>query len=323
MSIWYWGTGPVRTHWRRVLLPAGFALNLWGNTLYETPDRTLGVILFFSGLALAVHGRRPWVGFTEKWHTPDQVRDWVNARRRTSEWVRYEGYLRLTAWGVAAFYLSLYPLKVVDRIYLNPDHLADHASDAEVLLWTWLLLPFGTREAEPKDSPLKRLTGRIWRAVIARTVANTAGICALGVTIYVEVVTQFPAPLLTVAVTLGVAGVVSGHKTWSRLRRLCTQTYTSIQALTRDLEEVHKGGIEKQRAALRSWDAVRLNLQTSIDTGYSFGTPLLPADEVANLDRKVKRTIDQLLGDEDADAKLLVDLDFMQDVCARHIDSVA
>lgn len=76
--------------------------------------------------------------------------------------------------------------------------------------------------------------------------------------------------------------IATGHKTWTRLRKLSTQLYGNIRTLERDLQAIsdsNEKAVEKQDAARRSWDAVELDLWTPVDTGYAlFGTPFLPPE---------------------------------------------
>ncbi|WP_329577971.1 hypothetical protein [Streptomyces sp. NBC_01361] len=117
--------------------------------------------------------------------------------------------------------------------------------------------------------------------------------------------------------------IASGHKTWTRLRKVSTQLSKNVRTLERDLERIRsaKEATEEDRdAALRSWDAVELDLQTNVDTGYAFlGTPFLPPEVTDALRERVEKAIK---GDLDADRAMKSNLEKIRDACAGRIDSV-
>ncbi|MGV2917274.1 hypothetical protein [Streptomyces alfalfae] len=328
MPIWNRVMAPARSHWRKVFLPVGFALNPWGNELYKTGHhRTASLILFFSGLLLAFYGVRFWRGFTDSWRTPKRIRRWVTARQNTPEWIARWDRLKTATWGAVVFAVGLYAWKLLGRIATEPDRVNAHFGSAMPLMMIWVLFPLYGQGAEPKNSPMERLSGRIWRAVVSRMVANVAGVYFVGVTLYAMVFPKRASLLVTVTVTLAIAVVVAVHKTWRRLRRLTTQMYKNVQTLKRDLDLIHgseteKTG-EKRDAARRSWDVVRLDLRTSVDTGYGFGTPVLPIETIDELNEKLEKAITAFEGDKDAAVEVLADLDKIQDACTSWIDSVA
>ncbi|WP_157855971.1 hypothetical protein [Streptomyces aureocirculatus] len=213
------------------------------------------------------------------------------------------------------------------RLFLNLDTArpARYLGDATNLMSIWALLPIFAEMIEPKDSPLVRLHGRISRAVITRTVSNAAGISMVGAMVYMVVLPEYPAAVLTVAVTLGVAVVVSSHKTWTRMRKLCTRVHMNVQTLVRDLEELADSPDETKRAAVvRSWDEVHRDLLTRIDSGYwLLGRPFLPIDAVTVLEVKVATALDELPHNKNAGGDVLADFEALLAVCATRIDTVA
>jgi hypothetical protein len=311
------------------MLPIGFVLNVWGNTIYDASHRLTGLILFVVGLALALHGVKPWRGLTDDWRTPKRVHQWAT-KNWDGGWKRYWEQVKLTIWGVIVLGVVLYSWRLVGRILEEPDRVTVHFSDGLNLMLVWALLPVLTEWAEPKDPPkselLERLSSRIRRAVITRTVANSAGIYFAGITIYALVFTSRPALLVPIAVTLGVAMIAAGHKTWARLRKLSTQLHRNIQTLKRDLAMIPGSGEkaeDKRDAARRSWDAVQVDLWTNVDTGYGIlSVPFLPLGIVNELRESVKRTIEALEINEDAAKDVLADLGKIQDACFSRIDSV-
>ncbi|MET8514356.1 hypothetical protein [Streptomyces sp. NPDC005077] len=327
MPIWCQFTALVRTHWRYVYLPTGFVLNVWGNKLFDTSYRTAGVVLFVIGLGLAFYGLRFWErGFADNWRVTKRVRRWADTKRSDPSWIRARGDLRTFVWGIVMAVIAVRALGLFDVIAGEADRVLAGPARVSVLLWIWMLLPWGARWIEPRDAPLDRLAGRIWRAAVSRAVANAIGIYYAGWVIYAVVFSTRPTLLVPVAVTLGGAIVVSWHKTWARLRKLSTQVYSNVQTLERDLTEISDSGAktrEKQDAARRSWDVVQLDLQTSVDTGYSFGTLFLPQGTRDDLHEKVEKAIEALKDDKDAAEEVLTDLGKIREACAGRIDSIA
>lgn len=341
MSIWNHVIHHARARWRSALLPIGFAVGLAGNKLYDTPYRIPGLFLLIGGLFLALHGQKSWMKppSISLWRrvAPKPVLEWMDAKRERlddqrskPEWIRARGDLKTGVWGFVMVVVISPAVGLLNVIALDPSRVTYYAWDtktAAVLMCIWIGLPLFTRWIEPKDSPLDRLAGRAARATITRMVANTAGICYVSVLIYAEVFTRRPSLLVPVAVTLGGVVIVSGHKTWARLRKLSTQLYSNVRTLERDLNGIHgnketKTG-EKQDAARRSWDAVELDLRTSVDTGYAFGTPFLPLETIEDLHDVVEKAIEAMKDDRDAVEKALASLDKIRMACSERVDSVA
>ncbi|WP_159393167.1 hypothetical protein [Streptomyces rimosus] len=332
MPIWTRAAAHVRAHWRRLFLPAGFFLNVWGNRLYDTPHRTAGLVMFISGLTLAFSGQRAWRGITDTWRAPMRVRRWVGQKRNEPRWKRRWEHLKLAVWSVAVLAIVRHAWALLIDIEQAPDKVVKHVAYAQLLMGAWALLPLCGQAAEPKDIPteelLSRLSARIWRAVLGRTVANASGIYFAGVVNHAYVITSRPSLLVPVAVTLGGAMVAAGHKTWSRLRKLSTQLHSHIVTLERDLAMIadsEEGKIhENQDAARRSWDAVQLDLLTPADTGYTMiGTPLLPAQKTNDLHERMEQAIHALPKDNTAAKDVLADLGKIREACSGRIDSVA
>jgi hypothetical protein len=313
------------------MLPIGAALNIWGNTLYDTPHRTAGWIVFVGGFALVLNGRRAWQGFVDNWRIPERAHHWVAQKWDEPKWRQRWGYLKLTTWGLVVLGVVLYAWKLLNRIAQEPDRVSEHFASAMVFMYVWGLLPLVAQSAEPKDQSkeqlLERLSARIGRAVISRTVSNASGIYFAGVVIYALVFTSRPSLLVPVAVTLGGATIATGHKTWTRLRKLSTQLYGNIRTLERDLQMISSGNekaVEMQDAARRSWDTVELDLWTSVDTGYAlFGTPFLPPETTNDLRERIEVAIEALVCDAAAAKEVLDDLGKIREACTGRLDSVA
>ncbi|MFS0697150.1 hypothetical protein [Streptomyces nitrosporeus] len=332
MSIWVRAFAPACAHWRRVLFPLGFVLNVWGNVLYDTPHRAVGLTMFVIGLVLVFSGKRPWRGFTDSWRTPKRVRRWAGRKANDPAWKRRWGHLKLAVWFIAVLAVVRYAWALLLDIEREPDRVVAHVASAQVLMGVWALLPFWGQAAEPKDvSPdelLDGLSARIWRAVLGRTVANAAGIYFAAIVVHAYVINARPALIVPVAVTLGGAMIAIGHKAWARLRKLSTQLHGNIRTLERDLAMIPDNDAErtreKQDAAHRSWDVVQLDMRTPVDTGYAvIGTPFLPAGTIDDLHERMERAIHALPADRTAATEVLDDLAKIREACSGRIDSVA
>ncbi|MFE4424851.1 hypothetical protein [Streptomyces sp. NPDC056817] len=335
MAVRHRATALVRVHWRRVLLPVGSVLNVWGNTLYDTsPDvshRAASWTLFVGGLLLAMYGCRFWQGVADKLRTPKRVRHWAAQKWNEPTWRYRWERLKLTVWGVGVAGTVWYAVRLINGIAQQPDRVDEHFSSAMTFMYAWVFLPLWTQSAEPKGRSkgqmLEGISARVGRAAVSRTVANAAGIYFAGASVYALVFTSRPSLLVPAAVTLGAAMIATGHKTWTRLRRLSTQLYANIQRLERDLALIHTNKdkiLERQDAARRSWDAVQRDLRTSVDTGYAvFSTPYLPCETTHDLGVRVGNAIEALAGDADAAKDVLDDLAGIREACSGRIDSVA
>ncbi|GAA0285964.1 hypothetical protein GCM10010302_25300 [Streptomyces polychromogenes] len=339
MSIWYW-TRPALSHWRRLYVPAGAVINGWGNSLYDSPHRWTGVVLFVCGLLLAMRGRHAWEGFGQEWRAPADIRCWFKrtfrAPDRMIRWLHGTGQsdytsrwecIKFWVWGLVAVRCWMHPLTVADKVIAEPGRLSDHGADAATMLALAILYPLFTRWIEPKQNQLQRLAARAYRAMASRTLSNFTAFGGAAVMLYtllawIDRDTVKALPALTV--TIGIATVVATHKMWSRYRKLCTQAHRDIQALVRALE--HPGGdgpLANQSAILAAWDAVDRDLRTRADTGYIFGTRLVPKAVTDVIGEAVEKAGKGTSGHQEAREKALVDLRIIQDFCADHLDSVA
>ena len=159
----------------------------------------------------------------------------------------------------------------------------------------------------------------------------------------------YPAPLISTVLTLMVAMAVVTHKTFARARKLCTQTHIDVQTLLRDLDDLDEEKsidqlakkpprnwrpkprtrqemgdkqADKRMTARRSWDVLKLDLRTTIDSGYRlFGLPLLRDEVIADLERKVLVGIEA--GDLDASGPARDGLRAILNACAARIDVLA
>jgi len=325
----------VRVHWRLAILPVGGVLNVWGNTLFDTSpsamNRAVSVFLFAVGLALALYGCRFWQSIAVKWHTPKRVGRWASRKWNEPAWQRRWWRLQVTVWGAGVGGVVLYAVRLVNAVAQHPDRVVEHAASAMTFMYAWGLLPLWTQGLEPKGASnqqvLEGTSRRIGRAAISRTVANAAGIYFAGAIVYALVFPSRPALLVPVAVTLGAVMIATGHKTWTRLRKLSTQLHGHIQALERDLAMIPSSQDktrERQDAARRSWDAVQRDLWTSVDTGYGiFGIPFVPRETAHELGIRIERVIEALGCDADAAKEVLDDLGKIREACSPRIDSVA
>ncbi|WP_369213982.1 hypothetical protein [Streptomyces flavofungini] len=325
MSILSQGIGLVRHYWRLVLFPAGYAAALWGNARWThatVPDRVASLVCFIGGLLLMRRSARYWRPATLP-GLRAEISERLSARWQSPRWVQTRGNFRILLWGVAVAVVALYGWRLL--VHLDTTRPVRYLDDVQNLMVIWGVFPLLARAAEPEDVPLVRLHGRITRAAITRTVSNAAGISMVGAMVYTAVLLRYPAAVVTVAVTLGVAVIVSVHKTWTRTRKLCTLVHADVQTLVRDLEEFAEGpGEAKLAAAVRSWDAVHRDLLTRIDSGYwLFGMPFLPPGTVTVLEVKVARALDEIPSNKHAGADVLADFDTILTVCAARIDTVA
>ncbi|MFF1359207.1 hypothetical protein [Streptomyces sp. NPDC058297] len=335
MSLSQQATMAVRIHWRLVILPVGFILNVWGNTLFDTsPDttnRAVSVVLFAIGLFLALYGFRFWQSVVEKWHTPKRVSRWASQKWNEPAWQYRWWRLKVIVWGMGVCGVVLLAVRLVNGVAQQPDRVVEHAASAMTFMYAWGLLPLWTQAVEAKGASKQQVlegTGRrVGRAAISRTVANAAGIYFAGAVVYALVFPSRPALLVPAAVTLGAGMVVTGHKTWARLRKLSTQLHGHIQTLERDLAMIPSSQDktrERQDAARRSWDAVERDLWTPVDTGYGvFGIPFVPRETTHDLGVRTEQAIEALGRDAGAARGVLDDFAAIRQACNERIDSVA
>jgi hypothetical protein len=319
----------MRAHWKLVWLLLGISATLYGNSLYESPQRRLGLVFFLCGLAFTVCG----MPAMQRFFAAVQLREENEKVALLVVFLlAFTGGPALTAaktaWGVA-----------------QPGEYRPAATSLAVVYFG---LPLAARWAEPKGIDLRRLRSRIRQATVSRTVANAAGICAVVAFLSARFAVAYPAPLISTTLTLMVAVAVVTHKTFARARKLCTQTHIDVQNLLRDMDDLDdaKGRdraarkprswrrrpptgqgtddkhADKRLAVRRSWDVVKVDLRTNVDSGYRlFGLPFLTKDAIADLERKVEEGIEG--ADSDATDPARADLCAILDACTARIDVLA
>ncbi|MCX4985965.1 hypothetical protein [Streptomyces sp. NBC_00572] len=313
MTLWQLTAHGVRAYWRLACIPIGILVNAYGNTLTEGSDRTPGLVLFLVGGGLAISGLTPLKRFLEE----SPLRD---------------GLVKIVAaLSVMALFTLGTLVAVGIKVAKGTAQPLDYSPAAASLALIYIGLPLTMRWMEPKDFLLQRLPGRVRRAATSRTIANAAGILAIASFLNARFSAAYPAPLLSIALTLLVAMAVVTHKTFARTRKLCTQIHTDVQSLLRDLDALDQARspqraddkqADKRMAARRSWDALKRDLSTTVDTGYrTIGLPFLADEAVAELGRKVLAEIEA--GCPGGGGRVRVDLQAIQDACARHIDVLA
>ncbi|MFJ9590575.1 hypothetical protein [Streptomyces acidicola] len=329
MTLWQRGTSLMCAHWKLAWVPLGFSAVLYGNSLYGTSQQRLGLALFLGGWVLTVCGLPALRRFLDE-----------NPLRKEDETVALLGLFVLACTGAPVFTAAKAAWGVA-----QPD---DYRTAAAWLGLIYFVLPLAVRWAESKGSALRWLPNRIWQAVICRIVANAAGIGAVAMFLSARFVIAYPAPLISTALTLMVAMAVVTHKTFARARKLCTQTHIDVQTLLRDMDELDEAKgrdraarklrnwrprplagqgmgdkhADKRMAVRRSWEVLKLDLCTTVDSGYRlFGLPFLAADAVADLEKKVLAGIKA--ADSDATGTARDDLDAILNACAGRIDVLA
>ncbi|MFH8256042.1 hypothetical protein [Streptomyces roseolus] len=238
--------------------------------------------------------------------------------------------MKIFAWGIGTIFVALYAWRLLKRLAADPREL-ENSNFLPVLLLqvAWMTLPFWHQWADPAEPSdiqlLDRMSARIWRAAISRTVGNAAGIYFAGLIVYMAVLNSRPSLVVPVAVTLGGAMIGASNRTWARLRKISTQLYKNARELERDLQQIElaeDGEKRKERdAARRSWDAVEIDLRTNVDTGYAFlGIPFLPSEVIVTLRKKVEQAIE---GDQVALKAAREDLAKILESCEGRLDSAA
>lgn len=309
----------VRAYWPAALVPLGFAMSIYGNRHYPA---SWSAWLFVGGLVITVSGL-------------SAVNRFVNAEPLRG------GLLRIVLVLWVLLMLMNRPVFTVVMALQGGAHSRDYFGAVTPLALIALFLPLAVRWAEPKDFPVRRLSGRIRRTAILRTISNGAGLCAAASFLAARLIGSANPPLISAVLTLLIAMVVVTHKTFGRTRKLCTQTHVAAQTLLRDLARLDEKRKEvtgrsakqwlplrratestaaEQSAARDSWDALKLNLRTTIDTGYRlFGTPLLADSAIDELEKKVLRDIDGAAATQTARD----DLETVLQACAARIDVLA
>ncbi|MFJ6393982.1 hypothetical protein ACIQJT_41130 [Streptomyces sp. NPDC091972] len=329
MTLWQRSVGRMRAHRKLAWAPLGFSAIVYGNVLYESSQQRLGMALFLGGWVVAVGGMPAWKRFLDE----DPLR---------------EGNQKVAL--LVGFMLVFLAQAVVaaGKVIWGTAQPIDYRGAATSLGLVYFVIPLAVRWAEPRDFVLQRLPSRIRRAAIFRTVANAAGIGAVAAFLSERFAVTYPAPLISTALTLMAAMAVVTHKTFARVRKLCTQTHIDVQNLLRAMDELDDvkrrdratGKLrnwlprprtgqatgdkhaDKRMAARRSWDVLKLDLCTTLDSGYRlFGLPFLAADAVAVLEGKVLLEIEA--ADFDTAGPARDDLRAILNACAGRIDVLA
>ncbi|MGW4696901.1 hypothetical protein ACWEO1_31480 [Kitasatospora cineracea] len=321
MQIWTRIARTSGAHWRLALFPAGTLISGWGNSYYDTPYRTQGIVLFFAGLAVALYGYRAW----------DALPLWevLAVRLSTAKWRHVRGNLRLLLSAAVPLAFLLHARASIGRIFHRTAQVGDFDLAAAATFWVWIALSCGVSSAEPRDRPFERLPGRITRAATIRVVANWTGVATVALLVYPRLLSAYPAQTVSLGATFAAALVVVMHKVHARVRKLCTQVHAGAQALRRDLEELAAADPSDPAAGLqstarRSWDTLARSLRTRLDTGYhQFGVEFLREDVVADLELRVLAAIDALPGEPGASKQVDEDLAAIIKACSERIDAVA
>ncbi|MFD7433307.1 hypothetical protein [Streptomyces sp. NPDC059861] len=295
---------------RRWCAPAGLLLNTYGNNLSKAGEnKALGTLLFVLGLAMALYGVPWWKRevFTARWwHDSEKVKTFL--------WAAGPSAVILTYWNRP-------------EIWQSPgDERLTYSMLRWALLGTWLAMAAGGQERDPENFPIEKLPKRIERATHDRIWSNLAGLGVAVVLISEQFFATYKAPVISTSLTLAAGAIVLLHKTHTRVRKLCTKTHTDVQALLRDLDDLAKAerdGIDKTDAALRSWDALHLDLRAGIDTGYPVGMPFLPASTLQALETKILAAIRSGPVTPDAIDAAGEELRALQAACADHLDPLA
>ncbi|MER7042711.1 hypothetical protein [Streptomyces microflavus] len=321
--------GRLRAHWKLAWSPLGLSFTAYGNVLYETPQQDLGRVLFWCGCVIAIGGLPALKRFVDE----DPLR---------------EGNQKV-ALLVGFMLLFLVPaVTTAGKVVWGAAQTTDYRGAATSLGLIYFVIPLAVRWVEPQDFALRRLPGRIQRAAIFRTVANAAGIGAVAAFLSERFATTYPAPLISTALTLMAAMAVVTHKTFARVRKLCTQTHIDVMNLLRAMDELddakrraratgklknllprprtgYESGdkhADKRMEVRRSWDALKLDLRTTVDSGYRLlGLPFLAADAIAELEGKVLVEIEAT--DFDIANAVRDDLRAILNACEGRIDVLA
>jgi hypothetical protein len=315
---------PVRAHWKRALLPFGFVATLWSNSAYEKGNRSLFLVLSLAALALTLWSLCQWRRAMAGWKAPRRARARLRTNFVTPAWQGLKEEAKVFLWGCMAFYVSMYPLKLADRIVAAPIELNDHVSDAQIMLVICFVFPLVARWLEPQNKQLERLDGRALRAMTSRTLANFNGACGAAALLYAHfyaMSTDYLKIVPALAITIGIATIVATQKMWSRYRKLCTLTHQDTQTLIRVLEQPPAPAAKA--AVLEAWDAVERDVGTRVDTGFAFGVRLAPKTVSAALANAIDTIVRALPDAEEARARALNDLKAVRDMCAARIDVTA
>ncbi|MFD3618700.1 hypothetical protein ACFWWT_26365 [Streptomyces sp. NPDC058676] len=290
--------------------PVGLLVNTYGYNLFSKTGENKAFGLLVLGLAMAFVGARWWkreVFMARWWHDSEKVKTFL--------WAAVPSAVILT-------YLNR------PEIWQSPeDGRLTYSMLRWALLATWLAMAAGSQERDPKDFPIEKLPTRIKCATRDRIRSNLAGLGVAVVLISEQFFDTYKAPVISTTLTLAAGSIVLLHKTHTRVRKLCTQTHTDVQALLRDLDDLAKAKGDdigkKADPALRSWDALHLDLRAGIDTGYPVGMPFLPASTLQALETKILAAIRCDPVTPDAIDAAGEELRALQAACADRLDPLA
>jgi hypothetical protein len=267
-----------------------------------------GPIVFLSGIAIARVGRKKLV--TPYWQASSET-----TKRRYSS--------------AAAYLLPLFLLFFA--MWQIPATAQENKAAAGLPLVTiWVLYALMAGSQEPDEFPLEHLRMRIARAAFFRVATNWCAIIGL-IWFLGHMITdeKLRGPVFSASLTLVVGVTVASLKTYSRVRKLCTQIHAKVQCLMRDLEELRaveesKEAVKMRAAARRTWDDLSRLMSNRIDTGFHrYGIFVLPKEAITQLEAKVMAAIDADPPTEDAQNSSLEDLRVIQMACERRLDDVA
>src|SRR5690606_24797660 len=66
MASSQWSVGRVLARWKLALVPVGFSMIVYGNSLYGGPNQRLGWVLFLAGWVITVSGMPAWKRFVDE-----------------------------------------------------------------------------------------------------------------------------------------------------------------------------------------------------------------------------------------------------------------
>ncbi|WP_157852819.1 hypothetical protein RFN58_15665 [Streptomyces iakyrus] len=266
-----------------------------------------GPVVFLSGFIIAKVGRKL---VAPHWRASSDT-----AKRRFS--------------GVAAFLLPLFLLFFA--MWQIPDAAQENEAAAGLpLVAVWVIYAFMAGPQEPDDFPLEHLRMRIARAAFFRVATNWCAIIGL-IWFISHMMTdeKLRGPVFSASLTLVVGVTVASLKTYSRVRKLCTQIHCAVQSLMRDFEELRtaeepKEMVKIRATARRTWDGLSRLMSNRIDTGFHrYGIFVLPKDAIGKLEGKVMAAIDADPPTEDVQKPSLEDLRMIQMACERRLDDMA
>ncbi|MFD7393852.1 hypothetical protein ACFV60_02270 [Streptomyces virginiae] len=266
-----------------------------------------GPLIFLSGVAIAQVGRK-LIG--PNWQARSDT-----TKRRYSSFAAFLLPLFL-------FFFALWQIPAAAK--------EGEAAAGLPLVAIWLLYALMAGPQEPDEFPLENLRMRIARAAFFRVATNWCAIIGLIWSLSHMITDEkLRGPVFGASLTLVVGVTVASLKTYSRVRKLCTQIHAKAQSLIRDFEELRtveesKEMVKMRAAARRTWDDLSRLMSNRIDTGFHrYGIFVLPKEAIAKLEAQVMAAIDTDPPTEDAQKPSLEDLRVIQVACERRLDDMA